>query len=850
VGDQPKDELALGGTLAAEPAHSDTLAAKNPEPTEAIAAGARLGGRYQVIRLLGEGGMGAVYLASDEVLGKQVALKFVHTRLRDRLDTLRDEVLLAQKVTHRHVCRTYDLEEVDGRYLVKMEYVAGETLADKVAREKRLSVAEALAIARSIVEGLEAAHAAGVVHRDLKPRNVLLEEGSGRVVLMDFGIARTTAPTGQTADDGISGTPEYMAPEQVRAQKVDGRTDLYALGCLLYQLVVGEVPFPADTPMACALRQVEDAPTDPRLRRPETPPWLARLILDLLKKDPALRPANAGEVLQRLKGPQPRSRRALVGVGLLVLAVVVGVGASRFPKRNEWRPVVRELPSEFEENTGNPVLSPDGKQVAFASDRLDRETGQWNLFVEDLATHKARQLPVTNALELRWSRDGKSLLYRNDVKEAFRLPLDDPKPVAIGTDIASLDDCGGRLAVVRCSDAGCRVALLSPDRDLFPPRPAVRIEGLHCDPAGRNVVYWTDPHPPTVSLDAPFEIWTAPLDGGPPRQLVPSGPGNHTPSFSADGRTVIFSALVEDQRNLFEVPVTGGAPRRLTLGEGPHFDGVASSDGKFLLYDLDTTIGTILVRRGSERPRRITTRHDELKHPQLTRDGKSLLAELFNHGRPQVALYALDGNAAPRILGDGAFPHPTQDGREVLAIRQSPGRGQVVALPLSGGPERVLTEVDGIVGWLDQLWDGMVYLSVFRGSNELSVWKLPLSGGTPTSARIGSHHSVMELAGGWRIANTSDAMRVLKPGAMLEGPAVRTISTERFGWSGDGRTLWYVAGAEVHRYRIALDEDTVLPGGAPLMTDLALSNDGETVYYSGVAGTVRRMMITNFADRP
>jgi hypothetical protein len=226
-----------------------------------------------------------------------------------------------------------------------------------------------------------------------------------------------------------------------------------------------------------------------------------------------------------------------------------------------------------------------------------------------------------------------------------------------------------------------------------------------------------------------------------------------------------------------------------------------------------------------------------------------LLAELFHHGRPQVALYPLDGNAAPRILGDGAFPHPTQDGREVLAIRQSPGRAQLVALPLSGGPERLLTEVEGIASGVGQSWDGMVYLMIYRGSNERSVWKLPLSRGTPTSARIGSYLSVIELAGGWRIANTSDVMRVLKPGAALEAPVVRTFNTYQFGWSGDGRTLWYIAGAEVHRYRIALDEDTVLPGGAPVAMELALSNDGETVYYSGVVGTVRRMMITNFADR-
>ena len=167
------------------------------------------------------------------------------------------------------MCRTCDLEEIEQRWVVKMEYVDGETLAQRVARVGRLDVPKALAIARQIAEGLGAAHERGVVHRDLKPHNVLLEAATGRVVLMDFGLARMAELAGHTAE-GIAGTPEFMAPEQARGREVDGRADL-SLGCVLYYMLAGEIVFPAKGAMAAALRHVEDPAPDVRAKRPDVP---------------------------------------------------------------------------------------------------------------------------------------------------------------------------------------------------------------------------------------------------------------------------------------------------------------------------------------------------------------------------------------------------------------------------------------------------------------------------------------------------------------------------------------------------------------------------------------------------
>ncbi len=309
-----------------DPALGDTVSA-SPRAAEAeLAPGARLGERYTIVRLLGRGGMGAVYLATDAILRTQVALKLV---LRERaggaggIEALRDEVTLAQTVTHHNVCRTFDVEEWNGRYVVKMEFVDGETLAERVSRTDRLSIEEALHVARGIAAGLAAAHARGVIHRDLKPQNVMLEERTGRVVLMDFGIARAMA---RPDDDGRpSGTPGYMVPEQARAERVDGRADLYALGCVLYHMLVGEVPFPASTPMAAVLRHLADPPPDPRAARPDLPAWLVKLVRRLLEKDPARRPSSALEVLRLLHGPPATARRVALGA-LAVAAVAAAVG--------------------------------------------------------------------------------------------------------------------------------------------------------------------------------------------------------------------------------------------------------------------------------------------------------------------------------------------------------------------------------------------------------------------------------------------------------------------------------------------------------------------------------------------
>jgi serine/threonine-protein kinase len=266
-------------------------------------AGAPFAGRYLVERPLGRGGMGAVWAAVDRELGEQVALKVLDAQVArgtQAVERFRREVRLARRVTHRNVARIYDIGEHGGTFYLTMELVRGRSLAELVSSAGRMSPARAIEIARQIADGLSAAHTAGVVHRDLKPGNVLVEDG-GRAVITDFGIAFGLVDDIRVTADAsaLVGTPAYMAPEQVRGGKVDERTDVYALGLVLYEMVTGILPFTAETPLQAAVARLDRRPEDPR-QLTALPDDLAELVLACLDSDPERRPASARALIELL----------------------------------------------------------------------------------------------------------------------------------------------------------------------------------------------------------------------------------------------------------------------------------------------------------------------------------------------------------------------------------------------------------------------------------------------------------------------------------------------------------------------------------------------------------------------
>lgn len=296
----PLAALPQGGTLGPEPARPAVNGTDSTAPGYSLghlAIGQVVLGRYTIERELGRGGMGAVYLARDAKLNERVALKTISSFLAgdpgELVERFRMEVQAARKVTHPNVIRIHDLGE-DGQLLfLSMEYVEGETLFTRVKRTGPLSIAEGRRVLCDISAGVAAAHAAGVIHRDLKPQNVLL---AGRnVKVIDFGLAKTSFATGMTATGLILGTPEYMAPEQVRGQRSDARADVYALGAVAYYTLCGRAPFIGDTPIAVGFAQVHEAPRPPRELRPEIPAKIEEIVLRALAKEPLVRYRDANE---------------------------------------------------------------------------------------------------------------------------------------------------------------------------------------------------------------------------------------------------------------------------------------------------------------------------------------------------------------------------------------------------------------------------------------------------------------------------------------------------------------------------------------------------------------------------
>ncbi|MFI5181303.1 MAG: serine/threonine-protein kinase [Thermoanaerobaculia bacterium] len=306
-------EIGAAPAAPRPPSSVGRLATSDSIDLGAFTPGSMVGGRYRIIGLLGRGGMGEVYRADDLKLGQTVALKFLPKTVSadpGLLARFHAEVRLARQVSHPNVCRVYDIDEIDGQSFLSMEYVDGEDLASLLKRIGHLHGDKALEVSRQLCAGVAAAHEKGVLHRDLKPANVMLD-GRGRVRITDFGLA----VTGEEAGPGreIAGTPAYMAPEQLEGKTASVRSDVYALGLVLYEIFTGKRAFDAPTLAEIRRKHAEDAPAPPSSVTSGIDPVVERVILRCLEKDPKARPSSAIQVASALPGGDPLAAAIAAG---------------------------------------------------------------------------------------------------------------------------------------------------------------------------------------------------------------------------------------------------------------------------------------------------------------------------------------------------------------------------------------------------------------------------------------------------------------------------------------------------------------------------------------------------------
>ncbi len=339
-------------------------------------------GHFEILEVLGKGGFGIVFRAFDDVLQRVVAIKVLASALAAtssaRKRFLR-EARAAAQVRHENVVQIYAIEEQPLPYLV-MEFIPGETLQQRLDRTDPFEAAEVAAIGRQMAAGLAAAHAAGLIHRDVKPANVLIESGPQlRVKVTDFGLARAADDASLTQTGVVTGTPLYMSPEQARGDALDHRTDLFSLGSVLYALTTGQPPFRASNTLAVLKRVSEDAPRPIAQTAPKAPGWLCRVIGRLMEKDPARRYQNAAEVAEALapnpspgpttQAPRPARRRWRVAVALGVVLALVCLGFGLRPLLSP----TDSRPDAGGRQAGPPPGASPPLPIASAADALDRK---------------------------------------------------------------------------------------------------------------------------------------------------------------------------------------------------------------------------------------------------------------------------------------------------------------------------------------------------------------------------------------------------------------------------------------------------------------------------------------------
>jgi sugar lactone lactonase YvrE len=816
-----------------------------PSTEEPLLAPGAMVGRYQIIGALGAGGMGIVYEAHDRELGRRIAVKILRGSGPPELQrelVLREAQALA-RLSHPNVIAVYDVAWVGERICVAMELVDGGTLREWLRKAKR-QPREVLSVLLQAGRGLAAAHAAGMVHRDFKPDNILVGL-DGRARVTDFGLARLAADRPERA---LIGSPAYMAPEQLAGDEAGPRSDLFSFCATAWEALAGERPFSGksveELRAAIARGEVRGAP----------PQKFRAALLRGLAAAPEARPASMDALLGTLERAAARRSRTLA-VAAAVLALAIAALLLR-PRPPPWRPEVVPMLPVAEEGASFPAFSPDGRWLAYASDR----DGWSRLFVAPAGGGVARALtpPGLTAVYPRWTPDGSALFLLDNKETLYRVPLDGGAPVQLIRGPRAFASCAGRLVLSLRGRPACADCPMLVERSAAGDRVIVEesaravINDVRCDAGGSKLVYSESDHEGHWLENA--SVWVVPLEGGKPRRITDGPSFDFNPTFHPDGRSVIFSRWQKSRARLWEVPVAGGRPVQLTFSESEDEDKAPeiSPDGRTLIYVNDREVWELQAyspRRGT----RVRLSRDKEDVARIAVSANEVIGEVREYGsttrRSHIKTWPLHGGES-RELGEGIVPTLTPDQAELL-FGQPAGAAawRVVAVSPRGGPARVVTEVLGDVKNIGVGIDGVVHVTV-RGDRGLSLYRAPLAGGRAEIEPGPPYARLPSPAGGWTLAWTPRAQGGNEGALLVEGSSTPafTFELKRMAWAPKGDAFVYFTGSELRRHVIANGADEPL-FPTHEVNGIAVSPDGETIYVSEVRGETVRRMITNFADR-
>lgn len=691
---------------------------------------AALEGRYTIEREVGAGGMATVYLALDTKHRRRVAVKVLRHELAVSLGAQRfhREIEVAAQLQHPHILPLLDSGDADGFLYYVMPFVEGESLRGRLAREGELPIHDAVRLLIEVVDALSHAHAKGVVHRDIKPDNVLL---SGRhALIVDFGVAKALSEaTGRTSLTSIGialGTPSYMAPEQATADPhIDHRVDIYAVGALAYELLSGHPPFAGRSPQEILAAQVTQTPDPVNKMRASIPPALNDIVMKCLAKRPADRWQSAEQLLAQLEplltpslGTTPaqtrpwsavsstpsRSRAFKLAAGALVLAAAAATFAL-LPRDGPSYELGTAQPLAVESSLEvDPAISPDGKSVAYVAGPISA----FRIYVRQVGS---RANPVSNDTVGRqrfpkWSPDGTRLLYiqRGIV---FVVP-------AMGGVARPLISPNNPVAAADWSPDGTRVAYISGSSLWVKPLEggeATRlieqedISGITWSPDGQYIAYVSgDSRFSTGSVRdfgnmATSQIKAIRVEDGPhePELVTTATSLNTSPAWLPGSRALLFVSNRDGPRDVYSATLGGSTPseaKRVTTGLNPHSVSVSKDGGQmaYSAYTARSNVWAFPIRDGRASTmadgRQITTGNQLIEAATISADGKSLIYDSDREGPVEVYRMPIEGGEPIRLTNDPAAkynPSESSDGKWVVFHSFKYGNRDIFAVPSSGG---------------------------------------------------------------------------------------------------------------------------------------------------------------------